>query len=43
MFYLYVCMYITCVPCTYRGEKRALDAVEQELQMDVSYYVGVES
>jgi hypothetical protein len=40
MFWLHACLCITWTPGTYRGQKRALDSLELELQMVVSCLVG---
>lgn len=44
-FYVYILpvyMNPSCVPGAYRGQKRALDSLEQELQMVVSHHMGTE-
>ena len=40
VFFLYVCLCSTCIPRTHRGQEKALDALDLELQTDVSYSVG---
>ena len=40
MFCLHVCLCITCMPGAHRGQKRASDSLELELQMVVSHCVA---
>lgn len=35
--FVYICMHTTCMPGPHRGQKRALDTLEVELQVVVSY------
>ena len=40
VFFLYVCLCSTCILRTHRGQERALDALDLELQTVVSCNVG---
>ena len=40
LLYLHVCLCIMCMPGACRSQKRALDALELEVQMAVSCHVG---
>lgn len=40
MVQLYICIFTTCMPDTCRGQKRAYDPLEQELQVAMACHVG---
>lgn len=41
MFCFFVYMCTTCIPCAYRGQKRALESLELKLCMVVSLHMDV--
>lgn len=41
--YMYVCMYIMCVPGAQGSQKQVSDSLELEFQMVVNWHVGIES
>lgn len=40
VFCLHVCLYVMCMPSTFRGQKRVSGLLELELQMVMNCYVG---
>lgn len=40
MFCFFVYMCTTCIPCAYRGQKRALESLNLELQTAMSCHAG---
>lgn len=41
-WFAYVCMYVTYVPGTYRGQQTVLQPLELQMQVAVSHCVGAD-